>query len=292
VETPDAMKTHVLLLSAVGLFPFSPAMAQVPNGGFENWTSVDGHFDPDGWIVTNDATAPLGVISGDQGTPGAVGSFYAKVTTYPVPGVGGIIPGALIAGDVASETPGFTYTERPEALNGSIQYSIQPGDQGTILVVLKLGSVAVGEGGLYLTGSHDGWMSFSIPVAYNDPTTYPDTAYITITSSASNGVAGSTISIDNLSFGALTGGGAGIQEQQASVGLHVFPTLTSDVLNVIAHQALAQVEVLDMTGRRLIRKATNSESIDLDVSGLHTGRYLVQVYLADGRRLVRSFVKQ
>ena len=103
---------------------------------------------------------------------------------------------------------------------------------------------------------------------------------------------GSTVSVDNLTFGALNGGGAGIQDVEASVGLRVYPTLTSDVLNVGADQPLAQVDILDMTGRSLMHQGTNAECIALNVSGLNTGRYLVQVYLADGRRLVRTFVKQ
>ncbi|MEO8734253.1 MAG: T9SS type A sorting domain-containing protein, partial [Flavobacteriales bacterium] len=107
--------------------------------------------------------------------------------------------------------------------------------------------------------------------------------------SGSDAVEGSTISLDNLSFG---GAASGIQEVQTSVGLRVYPTLATDVLNLIADQPLAEVDVLDLTGRNLISQATQAENLALNVSGLNTGRYLVQIRLADGRRLVRSFVKQ
>jgi len=263
-------------------------LAQIPNGGFENWTTVDGHLDPDDWITTNDATAPFGVISCEQGTPGAVGTAYAKITSHLFPGTPNVIPGFLSVGDLDAETAGFPYTERPAALNGSIQYAIQPGDQGTITVGFILNGAAIGAAILYLNGTQSGWTSFSMPINYDDGTTHPDSAYINISSSGSPGMDGSTVSVDNLTFGSVSG----IQEMQEPVELHIFPTVTSDVLNIVAGQPLAHVDILDMTGRALMDQGTNAENITMNVSDLNTGRYLVQVYLADGRRLVRSFVKQ
>ena len=287
------MKTHALLLSVVGLFPISKAAAQIPNGGFENWTSVDGHLEPDDWMTSNSTTEPFGVITCEQGAPGEAGNYYAKITSHiiVVQGVSALVLGYLISGDPATQTPGFPYSERPEALNGSIQYDMQGSDQGNVTVSLVLNNVAIAGGILELNGSQNGWENFSIPILYEDETSYPDAAIVTVASSGSPGVEGSTVSVDNLSFGPLSAN-AGIQEVQAAVGLRVYPTLTSDLLNVEADQPLAQVDILDMTGRSLMHQGVNAENITLNVSDLNKGRYLVQVHLADGRRLVRSFVKQ
>ncbi|MEO8733500.1 MAG: hypothetical protein ABI373_04125, partial [Flavobacteriales bacterium] len=80
------MKTHLLIIGAVGLLPISTVMAQIPNSGFENWTTVGDHLNPDGWLSTNDQLAAFGVFTCEKGTPGASGAAYVKLTTKVFPG--------------------------------------------------------------------------------------------------------------------------------------------------------------------------------------------------------------
>ena len=277
------MKTNLLLISAVGLLPFSKVVAQIPNNGFENWTTVGDHLNPDDWYTSNDQTAALGLISCEKGTPGAVGNAYAKLTSKVLPGTTGVLPGVM--------GTGFAYSGRPAAWNGSVKYDIQSGDQASVTVGFYLNGVGIGLGLLGFTGTQSSWVDFSVPITYADGTSIPDSAAITIGSSGSDAVEGTTISFDDLSFGSFNGN-AGVQEVQAAIGLRVYPTLATDVLNLVADQPLAEVDVLDLTGRDLMSQATQAENLALNVSGLNTGRYLVQIRLADGRRLVRSFVKQ
>ncbi len=279
----DMMKTHLLFIGAVGLLPISTVMAQIPNSGFENWTTVDDHLDPDGWMTENEQLAAFGVFTCEKGTPGAVGDAYVKLTSKVFPGTSSVITAVMAAG--------FPYSGRPAAWNGSVKYDIQAGDEANVTVGFYLNGVGIGVGLFSFTGTQSNWVEFSIPITYGDGSSVPDSAYIAIGSSGSDAVAGTTISFDDLSFGALNGN-AGIQEAQASVGLRVYPTLATDVLNLIADQPLAEVDVLDLTGRNLMSQATQAENLPLNVSALNTGRYLLQIRLADGRRLVRSFVKQ
>jgi len=68
--------------------------------------------------------------------------------------------------------------------------------------------------------------------------------------------------------------------------------LASDQLNVEVQAPLHAVAVIDLTGRAVMFKPAGGLSTKLDVSGLKPGRYMVQVELTDGKRVVRSFVKQ
>ena len=139
------------------------ASAQIPNGGFENWITPPGasYQDPVGWITFNAITTlEGGQPSCAQGTPGAVGSSYATVTTQGT--AFGPIQGIISVGDNNGNT-GFAYTNRPAAFTGQYQYGIQSGDQGMITAVLTKwvasddSSHTVGAAVVQITGTQSGW---------------------------------------------------------------------------------------------------------------------------------------
>jgi hypothetical protein len=180
-------------------------------------------------------------------------------------------------------------------LNGSWQYGIGNNDAGNILVLFTRWnpdtqvSDPIGTASMTITGSLTDWQTFSIPISYSSPLD-PDTATIVIFSSMGAPVNGSYIWLDDLTFGpAIT---TGVDEQLAATGLLVYPSLASDRLNMSAEGAIAEVNVMDMTGRTVLRQAVDAVNTVLNVGTLHTGRYLVQARMADGKTVVRSFVKR
>ena len=50
------------------------AFAQIPNNGFENWSSAGSYNNPDSWGNLNSVTSVLSVYTCVKGTPGAVGT--------------------------------------------------------------------------------------------------------------------------------------------------------------------------------------------------------------------------
>jgi hypothetical protein len=253
---------------------------------------MGGYDDPTGWITFNGLTSLAGASpSCAQGSPGAVGSYYATVTTQNTSF--GVIQGIITVGDAASGATGFAYSSRPGALTGQWQYGIQSGDQGMVAVYLSKwnpgtqSADSVGAGVALLTGTVSGWSAFSVPIQYfnsNDP----DTAYVVVASSMNDPVAGSFVKIDALGFG----GSAGIAEASAKANIKVYPSPATRVLNVVATGSMKEVRVLDMTGRVVMEKAVAGQQIELDVADLNTGRYLLELRLADGSRAVRNFVKE
>ncbi|MGV9014079.1 MAG: T9SS type A sorting domain-containing protein [Flavobacteriales bacterium] len=285
------MKHNLLILAAFAGLSSATALAQIPNGGFETWNTVGAYQDPAQWITFNALTSLAGAQpSCAQSSPGAVGSYYATLTTRNT--AFGLLPGLMSIGNANSGATGFAYSSRPAALTGQWQYGIQPTDSGFVAIYLTKWNTttqhsdSVGGGAVAAIGTLSGWHALNVPIQYFSAVN-PDTAYIIIASSLNAPVDGSFIKIDDLGFGAASG----IGELDQVLSLRVFPSLATDVVNVTAESPIADVTVMDLTGRTLLIKAVGAEQATVGVANLPTGRYFMQVRMLDGKRQVRSFVK-
>lgn len=286
------MRSQLLLPIAIGVLCAGTSLAQVPNGGFENWTDMGTYLDPDGWITFNGLTSLAGASpSCEQGSPGAVGNYYATVTTQNT--AFGVIQGILTTGDGTTGQTGFAFSSRPAAFTGKWQYGIQPQDTGLVVVYLTKwnnatqNSDSVGGGAVQLLGSLSGWQNMNIPITYFSSAD-PDTAFVMIASSLNAPVEGSFVKVDDLSLGISTG----VAQLDQVPGLRIWPSPATDEVNVAAADPISAVNVMDLTGRTVLTKAMGAAQATLVVADLPPGRYLMQVNLIDGRRQVRSFIKQ
>lgn len=287
------MMRHALTTCLLAAGMATGTMAQIPNGGFEDWTDMSSYVDPDGWITFNALTSliPGTSPSCEQDSPGAVGSYYATITTRNVTGLG-LLPGIIVTGDVNTGETGFPYASRPEALTGKWQHGIQALDTGMVMVYLtKWNSVtqeadSVGGGVILVLGNLSGWNNLNVPIDYFSTAT-PDTAYVGIISSLNSPVAGSFISVDDLGFNGV----AAVAEQEGPVAIRLYPSPVQDKLQVSADRPVREWSILDLTGRQVMQQGVHAQQWEVDLSALHTGRYLVQLVFADGSRQTRSIVK-
>ena len=277
---------------ALGMLMAATASAQIPNGGFENWDDHGTYMEPaGGWLTYNDIVTPVGPwITVERGSPGAVGNYYASVTSREYPDTSVIT--TPLQGWLSLN--GFSYTGRPGMLSGQWQYGIQPTDTAEVLVLLarwnRAGDVElVAEGSLEVTGSLSGWHPLSVPLMYYSAQA-PDSAYIQFSASKDLGapVAGSFLKIDDLAFT----GFVGVEEPQVQSQFMVFPSPVSGILNIVADQRITELKVMDMTGRTILEHRPGTERFNLDVSNLNKGSYIVRVRMADGAYQVRCFVKE
>jgi hypothetical protein len=287
------MMKHALTAFLLASGMATGAMAQVPNGGFEDWTDMGTYIDPDGWITFNGLTSiiPGTSPSCEQDAPGAVGSYYATVTTRNVMGIG-LLPGVITIGDVNTGAVGFPFASRPEAFTGKWQYGVQAQDTGMVMVYLtKWNSVtqeadSVGGGVILVLGNLSGWNNLNLPIDYFSSAT-PDTAYVGIISSMNSPVAGSFISVDDLGFNGV----AAVTEQEVPAAIKLYPSPVQDKLQVSADRPIRELSILDLTGRQVMQQGVHAQRSEMDLSALHAGRYLVQLVFADGSRQTRSIVK-
>lgn len=268
------------------------AFAQVPNGGFEDWTSAGDFNDPDGWVTFNSITFMLGgVLCCEEGTPAPQGDTYVHLTTRFVDGAG-VIPGLMYTGASADAPQGFPHAERSSTLTGQWMFDILGDDMGVITVTLTRWNPEtqqrddVGSGAAMAMGAQGTWAPFSMDIEYTSALD-PDTATIYMISSTNASSAGSTLSVDDLAFGASTG-------VQAAERAHfsLAPSPATDVLRVTSTEGIAGVSVMDLSGREVRTIATNGLPAVLDVAALPAGTYVARVRFTDGRLTARPFIKQ
>ncbi|HQW87568.1 MAG TPA: hypothetical protein PLH93_10300 [Flavobacteriales bacterium] len=283
------MRHSTLLIPA--LLTASLASAQIPNGGFENWTNNVNYMEPADWWTTNAVTHLLaGTASCVPGTPGAVGNHHIAITSMTA---GTIVEvGRATCGNELTGYPGFPYAARPATFEGQVQYAPQGGDAAMVHAALwgwnsqMTAREVIAVATFNITAAIPTWQSFSIPFSYLSSNT-PDTARVFIEASMNTPVDGTTILVDDLHFD----GAVGVMELEPVAGLSVQPNPVADHAWVTATEPLTHVTVQDADGRVVLDRPVNALGTDLDVDGWVPGLYAVRVFATDGRTGVRRLVK-
>jgi hypothetical protein len=280
------MKTNIL---SILLFISASYFAQIPNSGFENWTSMTGYEVPNGWGTMNHATATGSVYTATKASPGNPGSFYMKLTSRTIGSV--VVNGIAVSGQLDSVTmqpkSGFAYTQRPANFTGRWQHMIYGSSQGSLMASLTRWDsglnqrVAVATASVTLSGMAMSWANFTIPFVYSDGG-YPDTCIIVLKASGSNPTNNDYLWVDNLAF---VGTVAGTIEQDGLLSmLSVFPNPANDKLwlNVsVKYPSETSVNITDVTGRTIISKDLGliygEKSEFVNISEIPAGIYFVRV---------------
>ncbi len=99
--------------------------------------------------------------------------------------------------------------------------------------------------------------------------------------------------IDDVSVVALDSvpSGVGIDEVE-ELGFTVFPSPATDVLNIKSKMPMAALRLLDMRGRSLFTADVVSDRQTINLNGIPSGVYLLEMTDQDGRRAVKKFVKE
>lgn len=289
------MKKLRLLLSMAALLP-AAAFAQIPNAGFENWTSMasGAYSNPDGWGTLNNSTYPLGVYTATIGTPGVTGANYLKLTSKTAgPSV---VNGVAVSGVLDSTTmkpkSGFAFNQQPASLNGKYQHMIFGSSQGYIKATLtawnstlsKRDTVAIALQNL--TGMAMSWTTFTVNFNYLS-STMPDSCMIELHASGSAPTNNDYLWVDNLAF---SGSVTGIDTHSDSFNsISIYPNPVKDHSLVSFQISSAQqvdLQLIDVTGRILetenLGVCTGQVQHVLPVSKLSTGIYFVKLVSAQG----------
>jgi hypothetical protein len=182
-------------LSAAGLFAQS-----VPNGGFENW-NANSFEDLTYYQTSNFQNIMRGLpVNVEKVADPQQGSWAIKLTTVNMGPDTSF--GFIINGDPNTMAGGIAYNQHPVTLTGYYKSDIAPGDTGFILVVFKQGGMPLSIDLATFTGTHTSYTPFTVTLTIPTLST-PDTVLIGAASSnafSSNGIPGSMLQLDNLSF--------------------------------------------------------------------------------------------
>ncbi len=203
--------TLLFLLTLV--FPLT-GLAQIPNPGFETWTSLSGGtvLVPTGWITTN--IPPLAVPI-TQSATARTGSFSVQ---------GAVVNYANLVSWAPTLMSYFPYAQRPGSLTGYYRLTSIAHDSLFVIVWLYKQSLSTFVAfGSFTTGASTGqWTKFTAPLTYASGVA-PDTAWIEITAGGGDDDSihvGTTYWLDDLAF---EGTATAVKEQEpkpTSFALH------------------------------------------------------------------------
>jgi hypothetical protein len=275
--------------------------SQIPNNGFENWTSFGNYSTPDNWETLNTVTAPAAVFTCVKGIPGNPGNAYLRMTSRSVPGMG-MQPGIAVSGKLNTSTfmaeSGFAYTSRPAELKGNWQYMAYGADQGYIAVYLTKWNTGlnrrdtIGKILYLLPGMVMSWQAFTLPITYLSSGN-PDSAMIILSASGANPVYPSFLYVDNLVFNGGTAGKVDLANQSL-IRIYPNPVVTGILRIGMEHSLISptSADILDQQGVVIQRTPfIRNFPFSIDVSGLSPGVYILKLNSASGHTCSR-FIKQ
>ena len=290
-------------LSISTCFVSLSAFAQIPNAGFETWTSHGAYSTPNGWGTMNNTTAAGGVYTVTKGTPGNPGSWYLKLTSKTV--TSGVVNGIAVSGVLDSITmlpkSGFAYSAQPANFTGSWQHMIAGSSQGAVTATLTKWNTsthardAVATATQTLSGMAMSWATFSIPFVYVSGNT-PDSCIIVLKASGAAPTNGDYLWVDNLAF---SGTVTGIEDREhIFAGFDVYPNPSSENISVdfnLAKTENVKLQMIDLNGR-LVKEAelgsvTGAVKYSLNVNEIAKGTYFISIIAAEGIEVKKIIVK-
>jgi len=182
------------ILILMTLFVSIPLLAQVPNGGFEEWSAGN----PASWFTSNLTGFWTNVT---QVSPGHSGSWAVRgdVITNTL---GDTVLPLLSAGASAD---GFAISERYNALHGYYKFNAVGNDVILASVLMYQNDANLGGGVILITTPAAGFTEFSVPINYSKEGP-PDVCVIqlAISNSMTRMHPGSYFVIDDLSLSGTT----------------------------------------------------------------------------------------
>lgn len=294
------MKKQLLFIIAL-MFVATISKAQIPNAGFETWTSMGSYNNPDSWSCLNDITTSMSTYTCMKGTPGNPGTSYLKLVSKTVTGLG-VVPGIAVCGSINTTTMqadgGFPFTSRPANLTGSWQHMIFGSSQGYIDVTLTKWNSStqmrdvIASAHNVLSGMAMSWANFTIPLTYMSGSN-PDSCVIVCASSGSTPTVNDYLYVDALSF---TGSVTGISENNFGANINVYPNPASELLFIGLSRLKGNsvsIQVFDAQGKnvRSEQSVNISSKTSLDISALPKGNYVLNIITSEGI-VTRNFIKQ
>ncbi|WP_210513866.1 T9SS type A sorting domain-containing protein [Hymenobacter terricola] len=307
------MKHFFSLLTLLGALTAAPAQAQqLPNSGFETWTTRTGNQVPQGYVTSDDFAQRLigfGLGSVTQSTAAHGGQYAARVAGASI--LGQNVPGVLVLGDIARLTPasaanfsfrgGLPYTAKPARLQFWYRFSGAAQDSAVLYLELRQGPRATARtialGTSFLVAPANATTVYTLgtlPLTYGAGTFTPDTLRFTTVVGSTRSAGSAVLLLDDLS---LSGGVLATTPGQAASAAVVYPNPSAGGRFVIrtpdAALAAAPLTVRDALGRTVLALPARSAAgpiteRELDLSSQARGLYLLSFEVPGGgsRRLV------
>ena len=201
------MKKHLLLLSLAFIVITTFGQNPIPNGNFEQW-NTDTISSPLNYNYSSNSDAfftynlPANVT---RTTDAYHGNYAVKLVTEASAmdtAFGYFLNTNPNNGNPTTWVGGMPYNQSPTGIRGFFKYNVASADSATIIIVFSSAGVNIATYAYKIGGIHATYTPFDFTFYPPLPST-PDSVIFAATSSnvmINNGVAGSTLYIDSISF--------------------------------------------------------------------------------------------
>jgi hypothetical protein len=208
------MKKKLLLLSLAFIALTAFGQNSVPNGNFETWNSVTYDY-PQNYPYNSNydilyryqSSLPFNVVKTNVAYHGSSAIQLSTVVSGNDTAMAYFINANPNNGDPSTWSGGMPYDQKPTGITGFYKYNVATGDEAIIFAVFSKGGINIGTYVSSIGGLHSDYVPFNI--TFNPALTQtPDAVIFAATSSnimvKQNGVAGSVLILDNVSFTGVT----------------------------------------------------------------------------------------
>ncbi|MBI1286683.1 MAG: T9SS type A sorting domain-containing protein [Flavobacteriales bacterium] len=284
------MIKHLLLFSALA-FTFSASLAQITNGGFENWTSGPGSCESlTDWGTLNANTYLVGICTTQKESSNVHGGSNAlKLVTQHVqitlPPVDEMAPGICTNGTINTQTQavdgGDPFTARPTAFTG--WYRADPVNSDTYSFSALLINETTGDtvGSAEWSGNTvvSSWTQFSAPVTYYSADSPTLVQILLLSSNTNNPQENSVVYFDDLDYETIT---VGIAEEDIAA-IQVYPNpVVSDVTFNLGKLNGGKLIISNIMGQRVYDQQLNASQNVISMDRFTNGTYIYRLTDLDG----------
>jgi len=268
------------------------SIAQIPNGGFESWSTESGIEIPSApWVTNNLQKKPDGVTynpvtKSTDHYPENVGSYsirmennlsYLSESGEPMPYWACSYGYSTTAFYPGYNGPVFPITGHPNSFCGYYKFLPQQNDAMMIALSLYQKGIMVASAVLKETNTVSNWTSFNIPISSY---TVADSAQIALSAfTYPPGPNGNSIFyVDNLSFGSLI---TSIPEQTSeNTSFSLFPNPASDIITLNienTNNTDLTLNIYNVAGTMVKSEMHKQNNSQINVSDLSNGIYMVEI---------------
>jgi len=271
--------------------------AQIPNSGFENWTTVNGYDSLSGWGSLNYLSKGsfYAVTKSIDHYPTTVGAYSVRIENNKalLSNYSGV--GCINTGGFGPKHPVFPITGHPTNLTGYYKFTPQNGDTMGIVIRLYLNGVQVTHNELTSTVSESNWTSFNISI---DSYTSADSAFISISPSNFDGnvekIHGNSVMyVDNLNFDNLI---TSISEQTSeNTAFSLYPNPASDIVTLNIdnrNDADLTMYVYNVIGTLVKSETLKQNTRQINIGDLSNGVYVVSIKINDRTENKRLIIQR
>ncbi len=273
------------LLGLMVLWSVFSIAQNIPNGGFENWSTTGNYANPDGWFTFNATFSAINVFTVEKGTPGASGNGYAKITSKNIGD--NLFPGALLMGSLVNNEviPGMAINTKPAFLLGKYQSKIGKDDTALVIVQFtkwnnltntrELQGIGILD---FIDLNSDTWTEFIVSMDYIGNLT-PDSCSITITLGNVPPASDNFFAVDDLIFSNTLN----LTNETNKPIAQVYPNPNNGKFTINSTANMSYIQITNILGEVVFLQNINGNSVPIILNNLAAGFYHYSINTIDNK---------